>query len=202
MRDAPASPLRYRTPPAWAAEVLRDANALLGDHAHLERKAALNALELLNRGPGPCSPAEWVGALTQVARDESEHLHAVTRLLHARGGSLPRMHRNHYAVALHALVRRGAGTRELLDRLLVAALIEARSCERFELLAEVADDPDLRALYASLRGSERAHYTLFMKLAATLVPEAEVTARWEEMCMAEGETMAAQPAGPRIHSGS
>jgi tRNA-(ms[2]io[6]A)-hydroxylase len=128
-------------------------------------------------------------------------LHAVTRLLHARGGSLPRMHRNHYAVALHALVRRGTGTRELLDRLLVAALIEARSCERFELLAEAADDRDLRALYVSLRGSEQAHYRLFLKLAGTLVPAAEVTARWSEMCSAEAATMAAQPAGPRIHAG-
>src|SRR3954447_1697345 len=128
-------PLRYATPPGWAASVLRAPLELLNDHAHLEKKAATNALELLNRWPEPRPPENWVAAMTAVARDEVEHLAIVTRLLARRGGKLTKSHANPYASALHQLVRRGKGSEELVDRLMVSALIEARSCERFLLLS-------------------------------------------------------------------
>src|SRR4051812_29555501 len=81
-------PLRYQTPPQWAREVLARRLELLNDHAHLEKKAAANALELLNRWPEPRPPENWVAAMTAVARDEVEHLAVVTRLLARRGGKL------------------------------------------------------------------------------------------------------------------
>src|SRR4051812_24519688 len=107
---------------------------LLNDHAHLEKKAAANALELVNRWPEPNPPENWVAAMTAVARDEVEHLALVCRILARRGGKLTKNHRNEYAMALRALVRKGEGPAEVVDRLMISALIEARSCERFSLL--------------------------------------------------------------------
>src|SRR5260221_626543 len=120
-------PLRYITPPAWAAAVLSSPLELLNDHAHLEKKAAVNALELLNRWPKPSPPENWVTAMTAVSRDEVEHLAVVCRLLARRGGRLTKQHSNPYALALRNLVRKRLGPTELVDRLLVSSLIEARS---------------------------------------------------------------------------
>src|SRR5262247_598502 len=98
-------PLRYQTPIEWATSALARPLELLNDHAHLEKKAATNALELLNRWPEPNPPENWVTAMTAVARDEVEHLATVTRLLARRGGKLSRQHRNEYASRLRDLVR-------------------------------------------------------------------------------------------------
>src|SRR2546421_10312825 len=111
--------LRYNTPSAWAADVLRRPLELLNDHAHLEKKAAANALELLNRWPEPRPPENWVAAMTAIARDEIEHLAVVSRLLARRGGRLARQHANPYASSLHKLVRRGRRTAELGGRLMI-----------------------------------------------------------------------------------
>src|SRR5215204_2132548 len=97
-------PLRYRTPATWAPSVLAAPLELLNDHAHLEKKAAANALELLNRWPEPSPPENWVAAMTAVARDEVEHLAVVSRLLARRGGMLTKSHANPYASELHKLV--------------------------------------------------------------------------------------------------
>ena len=151
-------PLRYRTPADWARSVLQRPLELLNDHAHLEKKAAANALELLNRWPEPNPPENWVAAMTAVARDEVEHLSTVCRLLARRGGRLTKQHGNPYASALRGLVRQGQGPAELVDRLMVSALIEARSCERFKLLGEACEeDPELRKLYRGLWASEHGH---------------------------------------------
>src|SRR5438105_6760202 len=149
-----ALPLLSRTPDAWAEEVLRQPLALLIDHAYLEKKAATNALELLHRWPEPRYPRLWVATLAAVARDETAHLALVCRLLQRRGGRLEKMHRNDYATELRQLVRKGRGTQELLDRLLISALIEARSCERFEVLGRVSTEADLAKLYQGLYLSE------------------------------------------------
>ena len=90
-----------------------------------KKKAANNALEMLLRWPEPNPPENWVQAMTAVAKDEVEHLAVVTRILARRGGRLSKSHVNMYAAELQKLVRRGAGPRELVDRLMVAALIEA-----------------------------------------------------------------------------
>src|SRR5687767_7043106 len=159
-------PLRYATPPTWALAVLERPLELLNDHAHLEKKAATNALELLNRWPEPSPPENWVAAMTAVARDEVEHLAVVCRLLARRGGRLTKQHTNRYAADLRSLVRQGEGRDELVDRLLVSALIEARSCERFALLADAcAADKELQKLYAGLWASEHGHYRTFLQLA-------------------------------------
>src|SRR2546421_11937850 len=102
--------LRYNTPSAWAADVLRRPLELLNDHAHLEKKVAANALELLNRWPEPRPPENWVAAMTAVSRDEVEHLAVVCRLLARRGGRLTKSHANPYAGEVHQLGRGGPGT--------------------------------------------------------------------------------------------
>jgi tRNA-(ms[2]io[6]A)-hydroxylase len=194
-------PLRYVTPPQWAEGVLAEPLALLNDHAHLEKKAATNALELLNRWPEPNPPENWVTAMTAVARDEVEHLAVVSRLLARRGGRLTKSHANPYAAELHKLVRRGKGTEELVDRLMISSLIEARSCERFKLLADaVKDDKELGKLYKGLWASEHGHYLSFIQLAEQVLPGRAVEKRWSEMLDEEARIIRRQPRGPRMHS--
>jgi len=200
--DVADLPLRYRTPDAWAAHALTDPLALLNDHAHLEKKAASNALDLLNRWPEPNPPENWVAAMSAIARDESEHLGVVTRILARRGGRLTRQHRNPYAANLRELVRNGLGRQELMDRLMVSALIEARSCERFDVLhRNCPDDRELAKLYRGLWASEHGHYHIFIQLAEQVCDADEVAARWDEILDAEARIIAAQSPGPRMHSG-
>jgi tRNA 2-(methylsulfanyl)-N6-isopentenyladenosine37 hydroxylase len=196
-------PLLNRTPEEWAELALRDPLALLNDHAYLEKKAASNALELLNRWPEPVCPDEWPCTLAAIASDEASHLSTVVRLLVKRGGRLERTHRNDYANRLRLHVRKGEGSDELVDRLLISALIELRSCERFELLARYCRgcDSTLHRFYHRLGSSELGHYHVFLRLAGLVVRPAAVDARWQEMLAFEAAAMAAQPPGPRIHSG-
>src|SRR4051812_24584013 len=200
MREADL-PLRYKTPATWAQHVLEKPLDLLNDHAHLEKKAAANALELLNRWPEPTPPENWIAAMTAISRDEVEHLAVVCRLLARRGGRLTKSHANPYASELHKLVRRGQGTGELVDRLMISSLIEARSCERFALLAQASEDKELKKLYQGLWASEHGHYRTFIQLAEQIQPAGQVAKRWDEMLDAEAKIIRNQPPGPRMHSG-
>ncbi len=134
-----------------------------------------------------------------MARDEVGHLGAVVSRLADRGGALPRTFSNPYASDLRDLVRMGQGPDETVDLLLVSALIECRSCERFAHLA--ATDHDLAGFFGSLMASELGHHRLFNSLAASVVGRDAATVRWQELLAAEGDLAAAQPPGPRIHSG-
>ena len=183
----------------WGRSVLAEPISLLIDHAFLEKKAATNSLELLTRWPNDWLEG-WVEAMIGVARDEVAHLAQVMRLLLSRGGRLDRFHKNPYANSLRQLVRKGEPT-ELLDRLLVAALIEIRSCERFSVLAATAEDSELAAFYRMLFSSELGHYRLFLHLAGRFTAEAVRDARWQEMLAAEAAILASQEPGPRVHSG-
>ena len=197
------NPLLSQTPEAWAELALRDPLALLNDHAYLEKKAATNALELLNRWPEPSCPEEWTPTLAAIASDEASHLSAVVRILIDRGGRLERTHRNDYANRLRLHVRKGRGTDELVDRLLISALIELRSCERFDLLARYCRgrDAPLFRFYHRLGSSELGHFHVFLRLAGLTADSALVESRWREMLSFEAAAMAAQTPGPRIHSG-
>ena len=195
-------PLRTRTPDGWAEAALTDTLALLDDHAHLERKAASNAMELMTRWPNPEPPSpNWTVVLSAIARDEADHLHKVCKLLFARGAQMSRGHANPYARSLRNLVRMGQGQEELVDRLMVSAMIELRSCERFEVLGRVCEDPVLLKLYRGLWGSEHNHYRVFLRLATHFEPRKKVMARWDQMLDDEAAILAAQAPGPRMHSG-
>jgi tRNA-(ms[2]io[6]A)-hydroxylase len=172
---------------------------LLVDHAFLEKKAANNAMELMTHWPNDWFPG-WVEAMTGVARDEAAHLAQVIRLLIRRGGRLGRIHKNPYANALRILTRKGEAA-EIVDRLIVSALIELRSCERFAVLSTASDDTELAAFYRALFASEMGHYKMFLKLALKIGPKVAVEARWEQLLAAEARILDEQPPGPRIHSG-
>lgn len=191
-------PLHSRTPVEWARAVLADPIRLLIDHAFLEKKAANNALELLTRWPGDWLPG-WVETMTGVARDEAAHLAQVTRILLRRGGRLDRIHKNPYANSLRLLVRKGEPA-QILDRLLVSALIEVRSCERFAVLAAASADTELASFYETLFSSEFGHYRVFLELARKMTDAPAVEARWQQLLAAEARILADQEAGPRIHS--
>lgn len=195
------NPLRYHTPDRWADSALSDLPALLSDHAYLERKAASNALELLNRWPAPRYPKDWVTRLAGIARDEASHLNALAQIIHQRGWKLARLHQSLYASELRQLVRKGLGPHELLDRLLISGLIEARSCERFEILSRCCTDKALVRLYKTLYASEQGHYTVFLRLAGQIVSKKDVSDRWDELLEAEAEIIKRQLPGPGIHSG-
>ena len=199
MEKVAALPLRSRTPMAWGPMALAEPIALLIDHAFLEMKAAQNAMELMTRWPNEWTPG-WVETMTGVARDETAHLSQVTRLLMKRGGRMERGHKSFYAAALRTLVRSGKAG-ETLDRLCVSALIEARSCERFFVLASTAADEELAAFYKALFSSELGHYKVFLKLAYKMAPAEEVKERWEQMLDHEARILSEQPPGSRIHSG-
>jgi tRNA-(ms[2]io[6]A)-hydroxylase len=194
-----ALPLHSRTPIEWGRAVLADPVGLLIDHAFLEKKAANNALELMTRWPSDWLEG-WVETMTGVARDEAAHLAQVTRILMRRGARLDRVHKNPYANSLRLLVRKGDPA-EILDRLLVSALIELRSCERFAVLAAASDDGELAGLYQALCASELGHYRVFLKLARKFTEKKALEARWQQLLAAEARILEQQDAGPRIHSG-
>jgi tRNA-(ms[2]io[6]A)-hydroxylase len=194
-------PLTYLTPKSWAQSALIEPLELLNDHAHLERKAATNALELMSRWPGHLPPEAWITTLISIAKDEVSHCAIVNKLLRKRGGAMTRSHKSSYANKLRSLVRLGQGNKELLDRLLISSLIEIRSCERFYLLADAAEDTVLAKLYRSLWASEHGHYTVYLDLARLVRPESEVKARWEFLLKEEGKIVEHEPVGCRIHSG-
>lgn len=197
-----ALPLQSKTPLAWAQAVLAEPLALLNDHAFLEKKAANNAMELMTYWPTEWQPG-WVETMTGIARDEAAHLSQVARILIKRGGRLSRTHKNPYANELRLLVRKGQEGM-LIDRLFVSALIEARSCERFAVLAEgaaMAGDTELALFYKALFSSELGHYKVFLRLAQRVSGRKAAQERWQEMLTLEAGILAGQPVGPRIHSG-
>jgi tRNA-(ms[2]io[6]A)-hydroxylase len=186
--------LKVSTDAAWAQEAMRDVDAVLVDHAHCEMKAASNALSLAARHPGD---AELVRALTDLAREEIDHFQRVLALLVERHVTLGPPPVDAYAAELrraaNELPRQSADGSTLVDRLLVGALIEARSCERFKLLADAtATEPGRaaeHALWSELLAAEARHYRTFVDLATRTAggDRARVEVRLEALAVAEAK---------------
>ena len=189
--------LEYQTPAEWVQRVERDLPALLSDHAHCELRAAASAQALIVRNP---RRSGFVAELLELAQEELEHFGAVSRELAARGGRLGHKRPNPYA---EALLARSAADRgdAFLDRLLLAGLIEARSLERFQLLAAHLGDARLAELYASLVPSESRHHTLFLERAREFFGDARAGRRLARLRSLEAEIVAALPFAVRVHSG-
>lgn len=190
--------LRSASDPSWAGVAAGDLDATLADHAHCEKKAAASALALINDYP---EDARLVRALGHLAEEEIGHFREIHQLLLDRGAPLPRDRGDPYARALLALVRQPARDRKL-DRLLVCALIEARSCERFRLLGRelsARGDADLAARFRRLESSEAGHAALFVHLAAEEHGAGATEARLDELAAAEAGIVAGLPVVPRIH---
>jgi tRNA-(ms[2]io[6]A)-hydroxylase len=180
-------------------------DAVLRDHAHCELKAASNALSLAARHP---EDLEIANALAELAREETEHFQRVLGVMARRGLALGPPSVDAYAARLrraaHDLGPPPGGT-PLIDRLLVAALIEARSCERFKLLAGAtvldAGKSELHALWSELLASEAAHYRTFVDLALRAAgPDRRcVSGRLERLAQAEGEIVWSLARDHRVH---
>jgi tRNA-(ms[2]io[6]A)-hydroxylase len=188
------STLRAPTPAAWVDAVRGDFDAFLRDHAACERKASATAMTLAShyRDKEPL-----VTAMVDLACEELHHFRKVYAFIVARGGQLGDDTKDRYVRELLGLARRAPEV-YLLDRLLVAGVIEARGCERFHLLAD-ALEADLAPLYADFARSEARHAELFVALAKRYYAEADVDARLHEIREKEAEIMRALPLRPALH---
>ncbi|MGH7285154.1 MAG: tRNA isopentenyl-2-thiomethyl-A-37 hydroxylase MiaE [Polyangiaceae bacterium] len=171
--------LKKGTDASWAPAASQDLDAVLVDHAHCELKAAQNALSLAARHP---ENLKVVRALADLAREEAEHFSRVVAFLEKRGVAMTPPTVDAYAADLRRVTTEigPSPLGHLVDRLLVASLIEARSCERFKLLLAadvVAADPELHAFYTELFAAEARHYRVFVDLA---------------ICAANGDAIAVQ----------
>jgi tRNA 2-(methylsulfanyl)-N6-isopentenyladenosine37 hydroxylase len=189
--------LTASTVPAWTESALDRLDELLVDHAHCEKKAAGTALALLFRYPRRAFLFE---PLSRLAREELVHFEEVLRVLRERGIPFGPLRPSPYAGRLRALVR-SAEPGRLVDTLLCSALIEARSCERFRLLAEAVPDAGLRALYGGLRASEARHHRVYLRLAAELLPPAALRERLAVLADGEARVLGGLAPGARMHAG-
>jgi tRNA-(ms[2]io[6]A)-hydroxylase len=192
----PVLSLASQTGAGWAPRVLADLPELLLDHAHCEKKAAGTAINLIFRYPGHAFLAE---PLSRLAREELVHFEQVLDLMRARGLRLRSQRPSPYAGGLRRAVRAHEPAR-LLDTLLCCALIEARSCERFRLLADAAPDAPLRELYRGLLAAEARHHGAYLELAARVVPEPELRDRMAALAAHEARVLAEVAPAPRMHA--
>jgi tRNA-(ms[2]io[6]A)-hydroxylase len=191
--------LQLPTDPEWVALVnSQEEHEILTDHAYCEQKAASSCMSLIVQYP---EYSELVDMLTPVVAEEWSHFESVLAHLRKRGHQLGRQRKDRYAVALNKLVRKNLPReKRLLDQLLVNALIEARSCERFKLLAKEMKDEELRQFYHDLMVSEARHYVNFIRMARRYFDDEEVDKRWEEFLTAEAEIIGAlELRGDRMH---
>jgi len=187
------------TDPHWVEIAAADLPALLSDHAHCEIKAAQSALSVVARYAGEMP--SLVEPLTALAREEAEHFGLVHAELVKHGAPLGLPASDVYVAKLSAAAReqRHDSHPALLDKLLVAALIEGRSCERFRLLSEQLPQADLRNFYRDLMVSEARHFTLFCTLAAESFGREASRSRLTTLAQREAAIIKHLSMGPQVH---
>ena len=179
--------LKLPTDPRWVNIVEKNIDEILTDHAFCEQKAASTAISLIVGFP---EYPELVNEMVALSREEMGHFKMVHDRILARGGTLGKYRKDDYVVALMKFFPKGGDrTTQLVHRLLYAALIEARSCERFRLLSEELKDQDLAEFYRKLMVSEAGHYTLFLKFARQYGDRKEVDEKWQALLEYEAEIM-------------
>jgi len=179
--------LKLPTDPRWVNIVEKNIDEILTDHAFCEQKAASTAISLIVNFP---EYPELVTEMVALAREEMGHFKMVHDRILARGKTLGRYRKDEYVVELMKFFPKGGSRKDLLiHRLLYAALIEARSCERFRLLSEQLQDRDLAEFYRKLMISEAGHYTLFLNFARQYGDRPEVDRKWQELLTYEAEIM-------------
>jgi len=192
--------LRLKLPsdPRWVNIAEKNIAEILIDHAYCEQKAASNGISLIVKYP---DKTKLVEEMTALVAEEWSHFERVLEELKKRGYELGPNRNDEYVVELTKHIRKGdARERQLMDRLLVSALIEARSCERFKLLWKNIPDESLQKFYYELMVSEAGHYTSFVKLAKEYMPAEVVEARFQELLKAEAEIIARlEPRPDRMH---
>ncbi len=179
--------LKLPTDPRWANIAEDNLEEILTDHAWCEQKAATNAIGLITMVP---EHTEMVTELLAIAQEEMEHFHQVHEIIKKRGGVLGRTRKDDYVNDLLKFIVKGGNRTDLLvDKMLFAAMIEARSCERFKVLTENIKDEELRNFYNDLMISEANHYTTFIGFARQIGKPEKVNKRWEEWLEYEAQVI-------------
>ena len=188
--------LKSTTTERWLAQVDADLESVLIDHAHCEKKAAGVAMSLMFAYPGR---AELCRELAEIVVEELDHFRQVLDLLESRSIAFRALRASNYGRQLNDLVGKQDPQRAV-DRLLVASLIEARSCERFSLLAEHVADRELADFYRSLFESEARHHSTYVRMAKQFAPDDVVTARLDQLAAEEAAIIARGDTVARMHS--
>jgi len=189
--------MKLRTPSSneWLEAVLGDFDSFLLDHAACERKASAMALTFVVRYPDRDPLLE---PMITLAREELAHFHQVFKILRVRGLEFRKDERDPYVNALLRQTRRGR-EEELMDRLLLAGVVEARGNERFQRIADALEEPEMKGFYGEIARSEARHADLFVELASALFPKEEVEPRLEFWLDREAEAIAQVPPRPALH---
>ncbi len=179
--------LKLPTDPRWANIAEKNIEEILTDHAFCEQKAASTAISLLVTYP---EHSDLVDAMAALAREEMSHFEMVHKRIRERGLSLGRERKDEYVARINKFFpKTGDRDLRLVHRLLIAALIEARSCERFKVLSDNIEDQELADFYRKLMVSEANHYTMFLKFARDFGDREKVDQMWDELLNFEAEVM-------------
>jgi tRNA-(ms[2]io[6]A)-hydroxylase len=189
--------LKLPTDPRWVNIAEKNIQEILTDHAFCEIKAASTAISLMVSFP---EYTELVKEMPILAKEEMCHFELVHNIILDRGWTLGRDRKDHYVVKLLSFFPKGGSrTTQLIHRLLYAALIEARSCERFKLLSENLKDQELALFFRSLMESEAGHYTLFLNFARNYGDRKIVDDKWQKLLIFEAEIMKSLGSKETIH---
>ena len=189
--------LKLPTDPRWVNIAEKNIQEILTDHAFCEIKAASTAISLMVSFP---EYTELVKEMPILAKEEMCHFELVNNIILDRGWTLGRDRKDHYVVKLLSFFPKGGSrTTQLIHRLLYAALIEARSCERFKLLSENLKDKELALFFRSLMESEAGHYTLFLNFARNYGDRKIVDDKWQKLLIFEAEIMKSLGSKETIH---
>ena len=189
--------LQFETETVWADIAKNNLQQILTDHAFLEQKAASNAVSLIINYS---EETKLVQAMSAIAIEEMQHFKMVHDLMVQRGMVLGREQKNDYAIQLQKFFTKTKDrTESLIQRLLIAALIEARSCERFKVFSENMEDQELSKFYKDLMISEANHYTVFLGFAREYQDRALVDKKWNALLAFEAEMMRNRGTEAKIH---
>ena len=189
--------LKLPTDPRWANIAEDNLEEILTDHAWCEQKAATNAIGLITMVP---EHTEMVTELLAIAQEELDHFNQVHEIIKKRGGTLGRTRKDDYVNDLVQFIVKGGNRTDLLvDKMLFAAMIEARSCERFKVLTENIKDEELKKFYNDLMISEANHYTTFIGFAREIGDPEKVNKRWEEWLEYEAKVIQSYGNKETIH---
>ena len=189
--------LKLPTDPRWVNIVEKNIIDILTDHAYCEQKAASYAISLITKYP---DIPELVDKMTALAQEEMQHFQMVHDIIKQRGLTLGRETKDPYVHDLMKYIKRGGNdAMVLVDRLLIAGMIEARSCERFRILSENIEDKELAKFYSNLMTSEARHYAMFLKLARKYGEGVDVDSRWKEFLVKEAEIMLSYGKKETVH---
>jgi tRNA-(ms[2]io[6]A)-hydroxylase len=190
--------LQLPTDPRWVDIAQMNIEEILVDHAYCEQKAASSCISLIIMYP---EMTELVEMLTPVVAEEWSHFERVQEQLKKRGMSFGFNRKDEYVIELQKVVIKGGNRKQqLVEKLLLNALIEARSCERFKLLSQNIADDELKAFYYELMVSEAGHYKNFISLAKSYMPEEYVSKRWKEFLKEEAKIInSLNVRGDRMH---